>query len=154
MPLAFPHHDDSVLRARNSAANKNQIAVTVHLNHLEMLDGDLLVTILTSHALARENTTRIRVSGKTTRFTHIVSAVTTGTAVEIVALDRTGKTVTFGNTRDVNHFHFGEIRSSEFLANRPIFKIFHVKFSEVTTNVEVSLFEMSNGRLVGTRFLD
>ena len=118
-----------------------------------MLHGHFLVAVLTCHALARENTTRVGVSRRTARFAHVVRTVRARTAVEAVALDGTGEAVTLGNAGDVHHLSIGEVSSTEFLANRPGFEISDVKFGEVFADSDFSLLEMADFCLVGTLFL-
>src|SRR5690606_32225673 len=89
--------------AGNRAGNQQQVALGIHADDLEILNGDLLVTEVARHLLALEHTARGLVL--TDRARHAVRprvAVGHVLGAEVVALDRTGKALALTDTDDVD----------------------------------------------------
>ena len=121
--LVAAHHRLAVTPTylEDGTGNTDEVVLRVDESHLQVLDSDLLVTELTGHLLAREDALRVHRTDGTDLAGVALTTVRLALAVEVVAADGPGPTLTFGETSDVDSVPNFKNVGRDFLADFEVF---------------------------------
>jgi hypothetical protein len=135
--------------AGNGALDQQDVAFGIALHDLEVLCGDLLVTHVTSHFHAFEDTGRKGALANGARLAMVLmSAVRGRCAPEIVPLHHASEALTSARGRDINLHAGGDLLDSQFLADFEAVDGVEAKFHEALAWLYASLLKVAGGRLV------
>ena len=87
----------------NSTLDHQQAALSVDCDNLQVLGGNALGSVVTRHALALEDLTRVGAHTDRTRTAPCHTTVSHAAATEVVALHDTGKAAALAVADDVDH---------------------------------------------------
>jgi hypothetical protein len=146
--LLLPHDDFAVLASGDGAADEQKVLLNVDFDDIEILGGLLTVAMMASHALTRENASRISVRADRSGLTGILGTVRGRTALELVTLDGTREATALGGAGDGDFLVRFENRDIVLLADFEIREVFEAEFSHVLAGGNADLLELADGGLV------